>query len=428
MRIHLLKLTITLSLGVLFAIYSLNGSAVSAFSSGPPAGRTGAPALGSSPAEPNCTICHAGTVNSGGGTFTITAPANYSPGQDVTVTVNISQANRPLFGFQLTALNDQGQKTGDLVASSDGRTAVPPGGARQYIQHTFNGTAPTAAGQNSWTFTWKAPAQSAGRVTFYAAGNAANGSGTSGGDSIYTTSKSIDPASTLSALATVSAASFAPQPNPLAANQIVAGFGSGLAQNTTSATPGMALPPVLDGTSISVRDANGMARDAGLFFVSTGQVNYLIPPMTANGAATITLRRNGVDTAQGTATIETIAPGIFTANSSGSGLPAAVLFRRRGMVDTFEPISPEIDLGPDGDIVFLIAFGTGIRGLSSLMGASATIGGVNARVDAVLPAPGFEGLEQINIFIPRTLMGRGLVDVVFTADNKPANTVQLRFK
>jgi uncharacterized protein (TIGR03437 family) len=138
-------------------------------------------------------------------------------------------------------------------------------------------------------------------------------------------------------------------------------------------------------------------------------------------------------------TIETIAPGIFTANASGSGVPAAVLFRRRGAVDTFETVAQintttntfepkEIDLGPDGDIVFLIAFGTGIRGLSSLMGASATIGGQNAPIGAVIPAPGFEGLEQINIFIPRTLIGAGLVDVLFTADSKPANTVQIRIK
>jgi uncharacterized protein (TIGR03437 family) len=205
------------------------------------------------------------------------------------------------------------------------------------------------------------------------------------------------------------------------------------------ATPGQPLPTVLDGTSIVVRDMNGTVRDAGLFFVSTQQVNYTIPAMTVNGPATITLRRDGVDFAQGTVNIETIAPGIFTANAGGSGVPAAVLFRRRGTVDTFETISQlnpttntlepiEIDLGPEGDIVFLIAFGTGIRGLSSLTAASATIGGVNAPIGNVLPAPGFEALEQINIFIPRTLIGRKLVDVIFTADNKQANTVQISIK
>jgi uncharacterized protein (TIGR03437 family) len=433
MRIHLLKLTITLSLGALFTIYSLNGSTVRANQNGPVASLTGAPG------ESDCTSCHGGGPT--GGTLSINLPANYSPDQEITLTVTLAQQNRLRYGFQLTAIDDSGRRAGDLTPN-DGNTQTQlntvSGNQRQYINHTFAGITPSTPGQGSWTFRWKAPAQSVGRVTFYIAGNAANGNGQSSGDTIYTINQSINPPA-LAALATVSAASFAAQTNPLAANMIVAGFGTGLAQNVTFATPGQPLPTVLDGTSIVVRDMNGTVRDAGLFFVSTQQVNYLIPPMTVNGPATITLRRNGVDTAQGTVNIETIAPGIFTANAGGSGVPAAVLFRRRGAVDTFETVSQlnpttntpeprEIDLGPEGDIVFLIAFGTGIRGLSSLMGASATIGGVNAPIGNVVPAPGFEGLEQINIFIPRTLIGRGLVEVVFTADNKQANPVQILIK
>src|SRR5215813_925101 len=431
MRIHLLKLTITLSLGILFTIYSLNGSSVRAFSAGPDPANTGAPG------EFTCATCHGGGPS--GGTLSISGlPANYSPNQEVTLTVTLSQANRVRYGFQLTAIDDSGKKAGDLTPNDNRtqlKTDVVLGNQRQYIEHTSAGNAPSSPGQGSWTFKWKAPAQFVGRVTFYIAGNAANGDFTPNGDTIYTINQSISPP----AIASVSAASFAPQSNPLAANMIVAAFGTGLAQNTTFATPGMALPTALDGTSIGVRDANGTERAAGLFFVSAGQVNYLIPAGTVNGAATVTLRRNGVDTAQGNVTIDTIAPGLFTANTSGSGVPAAVLFRRRNGVDTFEPVAQlntttntfepkEIDLGPDGDIVFLIAFGTGISGLSSLAGASATIGGTNAPIGAVIAAPGFEGLTQINIFIPRSLIGRGLVDVVFTADTKQANTVQLKIK
>src|SRR5262249_3171120 len=63
----------------------------------------------------------------------------------------------------------------------------------QYIEHTFNGVQPTAPDQGSWAFTWTAPAISVGRVTFYAAGNAANGDGTNQNDFIYTTSVNIQP-------------------------------------------------------------------------------------------------------------------------------------------------------------------------------------------------------------------------------------------
>jgi len=436
MRIHLLKLTITLSLGILFTIYSFNGSTVRAFSSGPDPSNTGAPG------ESTCASCHGGGPT--GGTLSISGlPANYSPNQEVTLTVSLSQANRGRYGFQLTAIDDSGKRAGDLT-TNDNRTQLRVndvlGNQRQYIEHTAAGNAPSSPGQGSWTFKWKAPAQSVGRVTFYFAGNAANGDFLQTGDTIYTNSQSVQPAAMLASLATVSAASFAPQTNPIAANQIVAGFGTGLAQNTTfPPASSTTLPTDLDGTSIGVKDSAGTERPAGLFFVSFGQVNYLIPQGTVNGPATITLRRNGVDTAQGASTVATLAPGLFTANSSGSGVPAAVLFRRRGMVDTFESVAElntttnmldpkELDLGPEGDLVVLVAFGTGISNISSLSGASATIGGQNAQVIAVVPAPGFEGLQQINIIIPRSLMGAGIVDVVFTADTVQANTVKIRIK
>jgi uncharacterized protein (TIGR03437 family) len=223
---------------------------------------------------------------------------------------------------------------------------------------------------------------------------------------------------------------------PLAAEQIVAGFGTGLSVKNVPATK-VPLPTELDGTTIGVRDATGMERPAGLFFVAPTQVNYLIPAGTATGPATITLRRNGVDTAQGTATIETVAPGVFTANANGQGAPAAVLFRRSGGVDTFETVvqfnstnstfEPRgLDLGPETDLVILLLFGTGFRAQTS---ATATIGGEAAPVEFAGAVMGLEGLEQANVRIPRSLVGRGVVDVVFTVNSdKPANTVQIKLK
>src|SRR5262245_24260051 len=99
MRIHLLKLTITLSLGALFTIYSLNGSTVRAFSGGPDPANTGAPG------ESSCASCHFGGPT--GGTLSLSGlPTNYSPNQEVTLTVTLMQANRGRYGFQLTAIDD----------------------------------------------------------------------------------------------------------------------------------------------------------------------------------------------------------------------------------------------------------------------------------------------------------------------------------
>jgi len=231
----------------------------------------------------------------------------------------------------------------------------------------------------------------------------------------------------------VSAASFVSNV-PLPPNGIAAGFGSGLSASTAFATT-LPLPTSLVGTEVIFRDANNQISNAGLFFVSANQINYLVPAGAANGVATITVRRNGADVAQGTANIDTISPGLFTANVSGKGVAAAVILRRSNGVDTFEPIAQlnsaagrfdpiQIDLGTNTDQVFLIAFGTGFRAAPQTA-ISATIGGTPSPSVVAVPAPGFVGLDQLNIMLPRSLIGRKLVDVVFTAAGRDANPVQI---
>ncbi len=443
MRNRLFKISIIGVCCALFVLFGLDGTPADAFSGGPPPARTGAPALGSFMAEPTCTLCHTSfPLNSGPGMLTVTGlPANYSSNQEVTVTVTLSQPDRVRYGFEATVLDDQGRKAGDLIVTDAARTRTVDGtgnfAGRQYIQQILAGTTPNGTNQNSWTFTWRAPAQSVGRVTFYVAGNAGNGASGNQGDFIYNINASVQPPASLPNFASVSAASFAPT-GPLAANGIAAGFGSGLSQNVVSATM-LPLPTQLDGTEVRVRDAGGTERPAGLFFVGPGQINYLIPAGTSNGNATITVRRSGADVAQGTVAIDTVAPGLFAANANGQGVAAAIVFRRRGTVDTTEPVAQfnsqtnrfeprPIDLGPETDQVFLIAFGSGIRGVSSLSMATSTIGGAPAEVIFAGATPGFEGLDQANIRINRSLMGRGLVDVVFSADGKMSNTLQINVR
>jgi uncharacterized protein (TIGR03437 family) len=354
------------------------------------------------------------------------------PGQDVTVTVTLNRANRQQYGFQLTALTDTGTKAGDLVVTDVARTQLANGSGsfagRQYIEHTASGIAPNGTNQNSWTFTWKAPAQSVGKVTFYAAGNAANGSGSSG-DFIYTTNKAIDPATTVATVTSVSAASFAAN-TALTAESITAAFGTGLSQNTMVAAT-VPLPTQLDGTEVEIKDSTSTDRKAGLFFVSPGQINYLVPAGTANGTATVTVKRSGTAVAQGTITVDSVQPGLFSASANGQGVAAAVVLRRRNGVDTFESIgslqggtfvASPIDLGPDTDTVVLVAFGTGFRAAAQ-NSVSATIGGTASTFVATAPVANFAGLDQANILIPRSLVGRGNVNVVFTAGGKTSNNI-----
>jgi hypothetical protein len=195
-RFKLFKLSLLTLLAAIIAVDIFSTSGVSAFSGGPPPSYTGAPG------ESTCVSCHSSfPLNSGGGSFTITGlPANYSPGQEITITVALTQSNRELYGFQLTALDDAGRRAGTFVLTLADTSrmqtvnGVVGGNSRSYIEHTHNGTSPSGPNEGRWTFRWRAPATSVGRVTFYAAGNAANGDGTSIGDFVYTRTAVMQPA------------------------------------------------------------------------------------------------------------------------------------------------------------------------------------------------------------------------------------------
>lgn len=441
MRSKVVKLSLFALSMIAFGIYSYIGSNVKANSAGPPAARTGASAIGSVTAELNCNTsgCHTGTaVNTGGGTVVISPSSNtYTPNQEITITVTVTQTGRSTFGFQLTAVNPQGSRAGDLIPL-DNRTftQIASSGSqagRQYINHSFNGNEATAPNQGSWQFKWKAPAQSVGTVTFFAAGNAANSSGTNAGDLIYTTSLTIQPGSTVGPLGSFSAASYA-QPALLTPDTIVAAYGVNLTPNTVSNTPFQPLPTQLDGTEVKVKDANSVDRNALLFFVSPGQINYIVPTDTSNGLATVTVRRSGNDIAQGTVNIERVSPGIFSQNSNGQGVAAAYILRvktdnSQSLEYPFELsngtfVPKPINMGPATDRIFLVLFGTGFRLRSQLSNTTCTVGGTDLPVLYAGPSD-FVGLDQANVELPRTLIGRGTVDVVFKADNKIANTVTI---
>ncbi|HEX8844560.1 MAG TPA: PQQ-dependent sugar dehydrogenase [Pyrinomonadaceae bacterium] len=163
-----------------------------AYSSGPPAGFTGAPG------EFTCSECHLPT-DAGTGTISINAPATYVPGQTYQITVvhANSDQTRLRWGFQLTALDDTNSKAGDLQSTSVLTQVLDnqgPGGARQYIEHTSSGTFINQQGGASWTFNWTAPQTNVGPVTLYVAGNQANNDGNTSGDYIYFTFAQIQPA------------------------------------------------------------------------------------------------------------------------------------------------------------------------------------------------------------------------------------------
>ncbi len=239
-------------------------------------------------------------------------------------------------------------------------------------------------------------------------------------------------------VASISAASFAAG-GTLAPESIAAAFGANLATDTQTA-PSLPLPTQLAGVSVKVRDRAGAERLALLFFVSPGQINYQVPPGTADGLATVTVTSGDSFVAAGMVEIAGVAPGLFSANASGQGVAAALALRiKADGTQQFEPVArfdsgqnrfvaEPIDLGPETDQVFRVLFGTGIKFRSAPSAVSSTISGASSEVLFADAAPGFVGLDQVNLSISRSLVGRGEVDVALSVDGKAANRMRISIR
>jgi uncharacterized protein (TIGR03437 family) len=236
----------------------------------------------------------------------------------------------------------------------------------------------------------------------------------------------------------VSAASF--KTGSIAPDSIAALFGVELATATAPAQS-LPLPFLLGNTLVSFHAASGFERRAPLFFASPGQVNLLVPPDLPLGKTAIVV--GGIFNTPysiGMVEIENVAPGLFSADATGQGLAAAVALRvRRDGSQVYEPVTRfdpaqnrivavPIDLGDTEDQVFLLFFGTGIRRHATTATPAIKLGGVDAEVLFAGAQGSFAGLDQVNVQLPRSLAGRGEVDVLLTVDGRQANAVKVNFK
>jgi uncharacterized protein (TIGR03437 family) len=227
-------------------------------------------------------------------------------------------------------------------------------------------------------------------------------------------------------LTVVSAASFE-RDGPLAPEMIVTCFSAAITAPLTQA--GSTLPDTLAGYSITV----GSTR-APLYSVTNGQISFVVPAGAMPGEATVTLRNQDRVLASANVRIAAVAPGLFTANNSGSGAPAALSLviddaGNRTIGELFQSaigggFLPRT-LSPDGGEVYLMLFGTGIRNWRGEV--TAAIGGTRIPVTAALAEGGFPGLDQVNLGpLPSDIPDRrGELDLAITADGAAANRVAI---
>ncbi len=215
----------------------------------------------------------------------------------------------------------------------------------------------------------------------------------------------------------VSSASFSV--GPIAQGSLFSIFGARFTSFTTaniSSTP----PTELGGVSVTVRDARGRETRAPMLFVSEGQVNAIMPADAASGPASLRVQTWFGSTEQIDIEIVDFRPGLFASGSAG--LAAANLLRVRqdgsrsveGIVRLDAQgnlVAAPIAFGGSGEQLFLLLYGSGIRGRSGTPETKVWILGKSYTPIYAGAQGEFPGLDQVNVALDPSLSGAGLVDL-----------------
>ncbi len=207
---------------------------------------------------------------------------------------------------------------------------------------------------------------------------------------------------------------------PVAPRAIVSIFGTDLAASTQSVAT-LPLPSVVGATAV---DVDGMP--CALLYVSAQQINCVLPAAVAFSPANVTVAvwRDTVRSVPALLNLRPLgagAPGVFTLDSQPTG-PAAALHADGSIVGVLNPARP-------GETIMLFLTGLGLLDAASRARATPVvrIAGADATVTYAGQAPGFAGLDQINVTIPLTTPPPSArVEVVMGGATSNAVTVAIR--
>ena len=224
--------------------------------------------------------------------------------------------------------------------------------------------------------------------------------------------------------ATVNGASF--RSGTLAPGSIASLFARDLTSSTAAAT---ALDQyTLADLGIAIRDRSGTAAPAALFYAAPGQVNLLVPDTLTPGDGVLFLAGpNGVF--ESPIRLDLVGPGLFTGD--GKQLVGSITRVRNGAPSSADIYNNPIDLGPATDSVVLTLYATGLRRRSSLANVRVQFGLTNpitVPADYAGAQGAFAGLDQVNVTLPRSLAGRGTVEVIVTVDGVSSNVGAITVK
>jgi uncharacterized protein (TIGR03437 family) len=381
---------------------------------------------------PVCTASGATLMLIGTGTCTIQASqpgsTNYAAAPMVSQKFAVTQASQTItFG----AISNQALGTGQLALSATASSALAVNFTSTTLPVcTVSGAFATLLVKGTCTIQASQP-----------------------GNANYTAAKPVSQTftvavGTLSVGSVLNAGSYAAI--PIASDGYTVAFGTDFS-TAAAQTSSLTLPTTLAGVTVTISDSNGVTQTAPLFYVSPTQINFLVPEGLAIGGATVTVTNSTGNKASFAATVALVSPSVFTADSSGTGAPAAIALSYPALAYpalaypgapasaqsvavfncTSSPLActaTPIDLGPPSSSVYLEFFGTGIRGRSGLSGVEVELGGTALQVSYAGAQGTYAGLDQINVLLDRSLIGQGLLTLQLTVDGQPANPVMVNIK
>jgi len=244
------------------------------------------------------------------------------------------------------------------------------------------------------------------------------------------------PVPTVSALGVVNNASFAVGSNPIAPGAIAAVFGSNMndGSNVLFSSFGAdgKLVTTLGGAQVKI---NGEL--VPLFYSTPLQLGIQIPVDVTGDSATIQVIANGQTSAAQNVPIGPLSPGLFSIDQSGKGQGAILIANTNTLVAPSGSV-PGRDARPAKPGEFITIFCTGLGAVSpsvatgqpgatnnTVVVPTVTIDGNPAVVQFSGIAPGFVGLDQVNVQIPAGTRTASDIPVVVTIGGKPSNTVTI---
>jgi len=211
---------------------------------------------------------------------------------------------------------------------------------------------------------------------------------------------------------------------PIAPGSIASAYGSFATVATTSTTTPSPLPTTL--SSLSVRVNN---RTAPLYFVSSGQINFVVPAATESGAQPVEVLNGATVIARGTVNIWEIFPALASSDTTPTS---------QGIVQNQNfAINSQSARANRGDIIQIYATGCGRTNPIAVDGlAPIALSPAVARTEAFvanLPAvvqfagahPQFPGVCQINVTIPNQPFVTGQIPLFITVGGIASNSVSV---